>query len=181
MASRKRVVIGPAAPKISRGKDTSSAKRTPVPAYKPIKPRPKKQVSSYDVAGQAEEREFFRGFPTSTYQENPVQNLKESERFSWESQDVKPGQLPYEFIPLTYAPTKTSWPANGWDHRRTVSAGYDRSRGILRIKFFTDGAIYDYGVTTPVPPYVAFQFRNFFSPGRFVTSTLENYGYSRVE
>lgn len=99
--------------------------------------------------------------------------LQESERFSWEQ-----GQG--DFIPLTYAPTKTSWPANGFDHRRTSAAGYDRSRGIIRVEFFTDGAVYDYGTSTPIPPYVAYQFRSTQSPGRFINSTLESYGYERI-
>jgi hypothetical protein len=84
------------------------------------------------------------------------------------------------FIPLTYAPTKTSWPANGWDHRRTVAAGYDRQRGLLRIEFYTDGSIYDYGTTRKVPSVVAEQFRLTQSPGRFINSTLESYGYTRI-
>lgn len=105
--------------------------------------------------------------------ERDVTNLQESERFMQEE-----GQG--DFIPLTYYPTKSSWPANGWDHRRTVAAGYDRTQGILRIEFFTDGAVYDYGTGTPVPPYVAFQFRQSQSPGRFINSTLEAFGYERV-
>lgn len=111
--------------------------------------------------------------PTSEFRVDPVENIQESERFSWE-------QAQGDFIPLTYSPTKTSWPANGWDHRRTRAAGYDRARGILRVEFFTDGAVYDYGVATPVPPYVAYQFRLTESPGRFINSTLESYGYTRI-
>lgn len=114
-----------------------------------------------------------RNLPTSEWVENDVANIQESERFSWEQ-----GQG--DFIPLTYDPTKTSWPSNGWDHRRTSAAGYDRSRGILRVEFFTDGAVYDYGTKIPVPPYVAYQFRNTQSPGKFINSTLESYGYTRI-
>jgi hypothetical protein len=105
--------------------------------------------------------------------EGDITRLQESERFSWQ-------EAQGDFIPLSYAPTKSSWPANGWDHRRTTAAGYDRSTGILRIEFFTDGAIYDYGTLAPVPPYVAYQFRQTQSPGRFINSTLETYGYSRI-
>ena len=92
-----------------------------------------------------------------------------------------------DFIPLTYDPTKTSWPANGFDHRRTRSAGYDRNRGIIRIKFFTDNSVYDYGVDKPIPPRVAYQFRLTQSPGRAVHAgpgwggmALESYGYEKV-
>ena len=105
--------------------------------------------------------------------ESDVASLQESERFMQEQ-----GQG--DFIPFTYDPTKSSWPANGYDHRRTVAAGYDRNTGILRVKFFTDGAEYDYGTDSPVPPYVAFQFRQTQSPGRFINSTLETYGYERI-
>jgi hypothetical protein len=105
--------------------------------------------------------------------ESDITRIQESERFSW-------SQPQGDFIPLTYQPTKSSWPANGYDHRRTVAAGYDRSRGIIRVEFFTDGAVYDYGVMTPIPPYVAYQFRQVQSPGRFINSTLEGYGYSRI-
>lgn len=114
-----------------------------------------------------------KSLPTSETKVEPVENIQESERFSWE-------QAQGDFIPLTYDPTKTSWPGNNWDHRRTRAAGYDRSRGILRVEFFTDGAVYDYGVATPVPPYVAYQFRLTDSPGRFINSTLESYGYQRI-
>jgi hypothetical protein len=105
--------------------------------------------------------------------ESDVAKVQESERFSWESAEG-------DFIPLTYYPTKTSWPGNTYDHRRTIAAGYDRKRGLLRVKFWTDGAVYDYGTLTPVPPYVAYQFRATQSPGRFINSTLESYGYSRL-
>lgn len=93
---------------------------------------------------------------------------------------IPPESNDSDFIPLTYDPTKTSWPANGWDHRRTIAAGYDASRGILRVKFFTDGAVYDYGVSEPVPRGVAYNFRLTQSPGRFINSTLEAYGYQKV-
>lgn len=101
------------------------------------------------------------------------QAIKQAEQFSWEQ-----GQG--DFIPLTYDPTRTTWPANGWKHRRTTSAGYDRSRGLLRIQFFSNGAVYDYGTETPVPPHVAYQFRQAASPGRFINTTLESFGYARV-
>lgn len=114
-----------------------------------------------------------RQLDESVPSEPPVAAIQEGERFSWEQ-----GQG--DFIPLTYYPTKTSWPANGWDHRRTIAAGYDRSRGIIRIQFFTDNSVYDYGMDSPIPPYVAYQFRVNQSPGRFINSTLESYGYTRI-
>lgn len=83
-------------------------------------------------------------------------------------------------VTLTYDPTNTTWPSNGWDHRRTTAAGYNKNTGVLRIEFFTDGSLYDYGVTTPIPPEVARQFRRAASPGRFINSTLEGYGYERI-
>lgn len=118
--------------------------------------------------------------PTSESRIDPVENIQESERFSWSNPDAWPENLPEGFIPLTYSPTKTSWPGNGWDHRRTIAAGYNRETGILRVQFFTDKAVYDYGTATPVPPYVAYQFRLAKSPGRFINSTLESYGYTRL-
>lgn len=118
--------------------------------------------------------------PTSESVVDPVTELQEAERFSWENPDAWPENYPEDFIPLTYSPTKTSWPENGWDHRRTIAAGYNRTTGLLRVKFFTDGAEYDYGTATPVPPYIAYQFRNTNSPGRFINSTLESYGYERL-
>ena len=124
----------------------------------------RKRRTLSDVGRQLDER-----YPS----ESSTAALQEGERFSWEQ-----GQG--DFIPLTYYPTKTSWPANGWDHRRTIAAGYDRSRGLLRIQFFTDNSVYDYGTSTPVPPYVAYQLRSTQSPGRFINSTLESYGYSRI-
>jgi hypothetical protein len=99
--------------------------------------------------------------------------LIEGERFSWE-------EAQGDFIPLTYAPSKTSWPGNGHDHRRTTAAGYSRETGILRVEFYTNGAVYDYGVDTPVPPYIAYQYRTVQSPGRFINAVLEGYGYQRV-
>ncbi len=179
MATRKRVVISNTrAPRVSRKETSPYSSSEKNPRRKSVQPAPpkrypKQQVSSYDVAERAGNTNFFRGFPTSEYEENATGNLQESERFSWEE-----GQG--DFIPLTYYPTKTSWPGNDFDHRRTEAAGYDRSKGLLRVKFFTDGAIYDYGTSTPVPPYIAFQFRNYYSPGRFINSTLENFGYQRV-
>lgn len=83
-------------------------------------------------------------------------------------------------VEFTYDRTRTTWPQNGWDHRRTERAGYNRATGILRIEFFTDGAWYDYGVRTPIPPGVARQFRRAKSPGQFINQVLESYGYERV-
>jgi len=102
-----------------------------------------------------------------------VSGLIEATRFAQEQ-----GQG--DFIPLTYDPTHTSWPENGWDHRRTTAAGYDRNKKILRVEFYTDGAVYDYGTVTPVPPLVAYAFRKSASPGVFINEVLEGYGYRRV-
>lgn len=97
-----------------------------------------------------------------------------------ESEKFARGQGDGEFVPLTYDPTNTTWPENGWHHRRTSRAGYDRETGILRIQFFSNGAVYDYGTSHPVPPDVAKRFRRVDSPGRFINSTLNGYGYERV-
>lgn len=83
-----------------------------------------------------------------------------------------------EVIPFTYRPTKTTWPGNGWKHRRTTAAGYDRLTQTLRVQFFTNGAVYDY---YDVPPAVARQFRRAESPGKFINSVLNGYEYSRVD
>lgn len=83
-------------------------------------------------------------------------------------------------VNMTYVPTATTYPGNGWDHPRTSEAGYNRDTGILRIEFYTNGALYDYGTKKPVPPSVARAFRRTASPGRFINSTLEAYGYERV-
>lgn len=141
----------------------------------------KKRVSaSHDIRREIRQIERRRSLKNAGRQinenipwESDVAAMQEGERFSWE---VSQG----DFIPLTYYPTKTSWPANGWDHRRTIAAGYDRTSGILRVKFWTDGSIYDYGTVAPVPPYVAYQFRTTQSPGRFINAVLETYGYTRI-
>ena len=114
-------------------------------------------------------------FDENVEAEGDVTKIQESERFMQEGDNATD-----DFIPLSYNPTKTSWPANGFDHRRTIAAGYNRNTGILRVEFWTDGAIYDYGVITPVPPYIAYQFRLAQSPGRYINSTLESYGYTRI-
>lgn len=80
-------------------------------------------------------------------------------------------------VNLTYDPTKTTWPGNGWDHRRTTRAGYNRATQTLRIQFFTNGAIYDY---YDVPPAVARQFRRVDSPGRYINAVLNGYAYERI-
>lgn len=83
-------------------------------------------------------------------------------------------------IPLLYAPTNTTWPGNGWDHRRTTKAGYSVSRKILRIEFFTNGAIYDYH---NVEQSTARAFRRTRSPGQFINTVLNNnpHWYERIE
>jgi hypothetical protein len=85
--------------------------------------------------------------------------------------------LPYD-IPLDYDPTKTTWPGNGWDHRRTTRAGYDRDTETLSVEFFTNGAIYYY---YHVPQDVAKAFRRAASPGKFINAVLNSYPYERIE
>lgn len=135
---------------------------------------------SHDVQREIRQVRNRKSLPNVGRQINPAvpsessaASLQEGERFSWESAQG-------DFIPLTYYPTKTSWPANGHDHRRTIAAGYDRNSGVLRIQFFTNNATYDYGTVSPVPPFVAYQFRVTQSPGKFINSTLESYGYERI-
>jgi KTSC domain len=85
-----------------------------------------------------------------------------------------------DFTPLTYEPTNTTWPENGYDHRRTTAAGYNPNNGKLRIEFYTDGSVYDYGTTRRIPKAVALAFRRTESPGKFINSTLNRYGYGRI-
>ena len=86
-------------------------------------------------------------------------------------------EAPDDEVHLTYVPTKTTWPENGWDHRRTDEAGYNRNTQTLRIQFHTNGAVYDY---YDVPPAVARTFRRVESPGRYINAVLNGYEYSRV-
>jgi len=135
------------------------------------------------TTGNREELEAgIRGpLPTSespdknNYWGNPVQNSVEADRFA----KSDPSDSGY-FIPLTYDPTKTSWPGNGYDHRRTVAAGYDRSRGILAVQFYTDNSVYEYGTDRPVPESIAYMFRLTQSPGRYINDVLNSYGYVKV-
>lgn len=123
----------------------------------------------------------YRGAPgmVTTPAYNPFREHEEADLFS-QSDNTRFGGDNGDFIPLTYTPTKTSWPANGWDHRRTVAAGYSKARGLLRVQFYTDGATYDYGILHPVMPETAHAFRLAQSPGRFINEVLENYGFARV-
>lgn len=82
-----------------------------------------------------------------------------------------------DFIPFLWDRTATTWPENGWDHRRTDRAGYDSNTQTLRIQFHTNGAIYDYH---HIPPSVARDFRRSVSPGRFIDGVLNFYDYERV-
>lgn len=81
-------------------------------------------------------------------------------------------------IPLSYDPTKTTWPSNGWDHRRTTAAGYNRETETLRVQFFTNGAIYDYW---PVSPAEAKAFKRAPSPGIYINQILNAKNYQRVD
>ena len=134
----------------------------------------RKRNQAGNVNINAEQQRIRRRNPRQYgYTEQKVARKIEPKRFAaFEAED--------DFIPLTYDPTHTSWPANGYNHRRTSAAGYDKRRGILRIEFFTDGALYDYGTVKPVPPSVAMAFRRANSPGRFKNTTLEAYGYERI-
>lgn len=114
-----------------------------------------------------------KGLPPLSKTVRSVESRIEAAKFarsSAESGDVN----------MTYVPTATTWPGNGWDHRRTTEAGYNRDTGILRIEFYTDGSQYDYGTSKPIPASVARAFRRTASPGRFINTTLEAYGYERV-
>lgn len=82
-----------------------------------------------------------------------------------------------DFIPWTYDPSKTTWPQNGWDHRRTTMAGYNKNTQTLRIKFYTDGAVYDY---YNVDAATARAFRRAASPGRFINARLNSLPYERI-
>lgn len=140
----------------------------------------RRKPATWDIQREIRQTQSRSSLPYVLAQRNS-QIASETDVAALEEADVfSQSQSQGDFIPLTYYPTKTSWPANGYHHRRTISAGYDRDRGILRVEFYTDGAIYDYGTMSPVPPYVAYQFRQTQSPGRFINSTLETYGYERI-
>lgn len=193
MASRRRVKItNKPAPRISAGVERGAARRAP---YNP------NQVSDDLAASQAGRARVWatgnkdgstqgypRGvnpeasrslpnsdtIPDSRYYGNPLVENSEADLFA--QSDNASG----DFIPLTYAPTKTAFPGNGWEHRRTLAAGYSKSQGLLRVQFYTDGAIYDYGTEHPIPPQVAKSFRMASSPGKYINTTLENFGYLKV-
>jgi KTSC domain len=112
--------------------------------------------------------------PNSRYYGNRITENTEADRFSKEDNETG------YWIPLTYAPTKTAFPGNGWDHRRTIAAGYDLSRGMLAVQFYTDGSVYHYGIDKPVPQDVAKRFRLAASPGRFINNELDSYGFVKV-
>lgn len=84
---------------------------------------------------------------------------------------------PEDDVMLTYRPTNTTYPGNGWSHPRTSAAGYNRSTRTLRVQFYSNGAQYDY---YDVPPSVARAFHQTASPGKFINSTLNGYDYTRV-
>lgn len=188
MASRRRVVVpGSTArnlPKQPRQVERGGQK----PPFNPGQIQQERDVIRRRQGGFANPGEFIEGqwtppnqnvFPKSTTPVNPFREQTEADLFA-QSDNAQFGGDNGDFIPLTYDPTKTSWPANGWDHRRTVAAGYSRTRGLLRVQFFTDGATYDYGIRHPVLPEIAHAFRLSESPGKFINNVLEGYGFARV-
>lgn len=82
-----------------------------------------------------------------------------------------------DFIAWSYDPSKTTWPQNGWDHRRTNRAGYNKTTQTLRIEFYTNGAVYNY---YNVPQSVARSFRRAVSPGQFIDAVLNGFPYERI-
>jgi hypothetical protein len=194
LASRRRVrVTSNPAPRIAAGVERGGARR------QAINPGQVTEDQQSAIAGRAKvwatgnKEGTTRGYPSGVIpgrlgtslpnSENIPDNryfgdpyIENSEANLFAQSDNAQG----DFIPLTYAPTKTAFPGNGWDHRRTIAAGYSASQGVLRVQFYTDGAIYDYGTEHKVPPSVAKSFRMAQSPGRFINTTLENYGYLRV-
>jgi hypothetical protein len=206
MASRRRVrITNKPAPRISAGVERGSNRRAPFDpidldrdaAYLAkrrggsinqgrgwVQPNQETMPKSFSEDYLTEEADALSQARRGGYYDNPnldtfpypnaVRETLEGNR--WSQSNNAQG----DFIPLTYDPTKTSWPANGWDHRRTVAAGYSEDQGILRVKFFTDGAVYDYGTEHRIPPSVAKSFRLTQSPGRYINDVLENYGYLKV-
>lgn len=82
-----------------------------------------------------------------------------------------------DFIAWTYDPSKTTWPQNGWDHRRTNRAGYDKKTGTLRIEFYSNGAVYNY---YDVSQATARAFRRAVSPGQYIDRVLNSHNYERI-
>lgn len=197
MATRRRVKVpgvnGGApgtAPRISAGVERGSSRGVNVPQLTPESVKNAREASrarAWATGNRENTTEGYPGnlpigrtilpnsetIPGSRFYGNPVTENTEADLFSQSSARG-------DFIPLTYDPTKTAFPGNGWDHRRTVAAGYDRATGRLRVQFYTDGAVYDYGTEHPVPPQIAKLFRMADSPGRFINTTLNNYGYLKV-
>lgn len=190
--NRRRVSIGKAAPRIAAGVERGAGRRQSIGPYQ--KENDEAQLENrrrglwasgnkygsdrgypdYAVPGAGGKLPNSKNIPNNRYFGDPYIENSEANLFS-ESDNAQG-----DFIPLTYAPTKTAFPGNGWDHRRTIAAGYSKSQGILRVKFYTDGAVYDYGTEHKVPPQVAKSFRMAQSPGRYINTTLKNYGFLRV-
>lgn len=111
--------------------------------------------------------------------QSPIEGFGEYSRSVGFSQKEGPD----DEVLFTYEPTKTSWPGNGWKHRRTDRAGYNRSTQTLRVEFHTNGAVYDY---YNVPPPVARAFYRGIngvgglSTGRFINAVLNSYEYERI-
>lgn len=192
MASRRRVKItSNPAPRIAAGVERGGARRAPFNPNQVQDDLAAVQADRAKVWATGNKEGTTRGYPGvilgrvgslpnsdnipgNRYYGDPYIEASEADLFA--RSDNAQG----DFIPLTYAPTKTAFPGNGWDHRRTIAAGYSKSDGILRVQFYTDGAVYDYGTETPIPPQVAKSFRLAQSPGRFINTTLNNYGYLKV-
>jgi hypothetical protein len=82
-----------------------------------------------------------------------------------------------EDIPFSYDPTKTTWPDNGWKHRRTTRAGYDSQSATLVVEFYTNGAVYQY---RNVSLAEAQAFRRAPSPGQYINAILNAKPYERI-
>jgi hypothetical protein len=190
--NRRRVSIGKAAPRIAAGVERGGS-RISINPRQVIEDRNAQRARNrrlwesgkddesgikypgYSVPGGGGRLPNSENIPDNRYFGDSVIENTEADLFA-QSDNAKG-----DFIPLTYAPTKTAFPGNGWDHRRTIAAGYSKSQGLLRVKFYTDGSIYDYGTEHPVPPSVAKSFRLAPSPGRYINTTLNGYGYLKVE
>lgn len=126
----------------------------------------------YEEAVERQEAIYFGGGKDYLGGEPPIPEAPSFE----EEFELGAGNVPE--IVLDYDPTKTTWPGNGWHHRRTTRAGYDPESKTLAIEFFTNGAIYHY---YGVEPDEARAFRRAVSPGKFINARLNSHPYRRVD